>query len=121
MWRADQARSARSNVKHVCRRAPYSASRTPYFSFDGVRERFWEGSARGRRQICNQSHRHRQLVELEVRPEESNRAIRPRLSRNLDDFDARFFERILRFHLEAHVVVHDDIVVDPAIEEPLDL
>src|SRR5678816_2267075 len=47
-------------------------------------------------QLGNEAHRHAQLVELEVGPEESDRPIGARLPRNLDDIDARFGERPLR-------------------------
>ena len=71
-------------------------------------------------QIRNEPERHRQLVELEVRLQEGHGAVRARLARHLHHVDPRLGERALGLHRRRRVR-HGDVVVDPAVEERLDL
>src|SRR5579871_5529716 len=92
---------------------PYPKSRTPQIAaaFVTTPRRLLGG----RRQISDQTHRHGQLIQLEMRPEERYSPVRPGSSRNLEHLDASLLERLPRLHVEGHAVVRHDVVVDPAV------
>src|SRR5215831_6902066 len=70
-----------------------------------------------RRQFRYQPQRYCQFIELEVRPEESDRFVNSRLARHLGDFNACFFKRMSSLNLRSHLVVTHYILVDPLIEK----
>src|SRR5664280_3347480 len=73
------------------------------------------------RQLGHQAQGDRQLVELEVRPEEGDRFVDAGLAWNLRHLDARLAKRELRLDGRRGHVVRRDVVRDPPVEEELDV
>src|SRR5471032_2555601 len=69
-----------------------------------------------RRQLGHQPHRCRQLLELEVRPQEHGGLVHARLGRIVGDVDARLAQRVLGLQRLRGVVVDQHVVGDPVVQ-----
>ena len=72
-----------------------------------------------RRQLSHQPQRDCQFIQLEVRPKKSHGLVSPGFSRYFGNFNASLLKRMRRLHRLAHVVVSDDVLLNPLIKKTL--
>src|SRR5579885_1930683 len=71
----------------------------------------------GRRQLRYEPQGNRQLVQLEVRPQERHRAVDARLARHFRYIHARLAQGAARFHRRRSRIVRNHVLGNPAVQE----